>query len=170
MHELGDLPAAALRLTLLPRLYQYNGPSGEFLPSPAQAASLTVPYYFPASPRNRAMFAALPLTRATFNTIRAPSRKSNIRRTFRPMRTCGSTDTRTSQRMRRRRRVVLATVHGLRLGDYELNAHTRGLSGIFAKQFGSKHLVNVQASYTTATSMDMNNAQMFGAADTSRSW
>ena len=146
--------------------YQYNGPSGEFLPSPAQAASLTVPYYFPASPRNRAMFASLPLTTRDVQYNQSAVTKIQYQKNFSSdayLRLYGYTYFSTY--------AAAGAVSswqpytGYDSGDYELNAHTRGLSGIFAKQFGSKHLVNVQASYTTATSMDMNNAQMFGAAD-----
>ncbi|MDP9024755.1 MAG: TonB-dependent receptor, partial [Candidatus Eremiobacteraeota bacterium] len=45
--------------------------------------------------------------------------------------------------------------------DYELTAHARGVSATFAKQFGSKNLVNLQGSYVTATSLRDNNTQMY---------
>jgi TonB dependent receptor/Carboxypeptidase regulatory-like domain/TonB-dependent Receptor Plug Domain len=42
--------------------------------------------------------------------------------------------------------------------DYELNAHTRGVSALFSDQITDKHLLSVQGSYTTASSMRYNNS------------
>jgi hypothetical protein len=47
--------------------------------------------------------------------------------------------------------------------DYELSSHTRGLSATFSKQLSSEHLLSVQASYTTATSVRDNNTQMLNS-------
>jgi len=42
--------------------------------------------------------------------------------------------------------------------DYELNSHTRGVSLQFSDQITDKHLVSLQGSYTTATSLRYNNS------------
>jgi hypothetical protein len=42
--------------------------------------------------------------------------------------------------------------------DYELNSHTRGVSLQFSDQFTDKHLLSLQGSYTTATSLRYNNS------------
>ena len=47
--------------------------------------------------------------------------------------------------------------------DYELSSHTRGLSGTFSTQLSAKHLLSLQGSYTTSTSVRDNNTQMFNA-------
>jgi hypothetical protein len=45
--------------------------------------------------------------------------------------------------------------------DYELSSHTRGVSGTFSDQLGSKNLLTLQGSYTTATTLRDNNFQMY---------
>jgi len=47
--------------------------------------------------------------------------------------------------------------------DYELSSHTRGVSAAFSKQLDARNLINLQAAYTTATSVRDNNTQMFNA-------
>ncbi|MBV8749311.1 MAG: TonB-dependent receptor [Candidatus Eremiobacteraeota bacterium] len=49
--------------------------------------------------------------------------------------------------------------------DYELNAHTRGLSATFTDQITSKHLISVQGSYTASNVTRYNNSGIgFGAS------
>jgi hypothetical protein len=48
--------------------------------------------------------------------------------------------------------------------DYELSTHTRGVSGLFADQLTPNNLLQVQGSYTDATSLRMNNLTMFFGA------
>ena len=43
--------------------------------------------------------------------------------------------------------------------DYELSSHTRGVSVNFSDQLNSQHLLSVQGSYTTATTLRDNNTQ-----------
>ncbi len=43
--------------------------------------------------------------------------------------------------------------------DYELSSHTRGISGTFTDQLGSKNLVSLEGSATTATTTRDNNTQ-----------
>lgn len=50
--------------------------------------------------------------------------------------------------------------------DYELFTHTRGFSGTFADQINSKNLVQLQGSYSSATSTRMNNGTMFNGGGT----
>ncbi len=50
---------------------------------------------------------------------------------------------------------------GFDSNDYELNSHTRGISATYAKQLNAQHLLQIGASYTTATSTRMNNTQMY---------
>jgi hypothetical protein len=45
--------------------------------------------------------------------------------------------------------------------DYELNSHTRGLSGTLSDQINSQNLLSLQASYTTASVIRDNNTQQF---------
>jgi TonB dependent receptor/Carboxypeptidase regulatory-like domain/TonB-dependent Receptor Plug Domain len=42
--------------------------------------------------------------------------------------------------------------------DYELNAHTRGLSATFSDQINSQHLISMQAAYTTSNVTRYNNS------------
>lgn len=50
--------------------------------------------------------------------------------------------------------------------DYELSSHTRGLSGTFSDQLGSKNLLQIQGSYTTSTALRDNNTQFFNGGAT----
>jgi hypothetical protein len=43
--------------------------------------------------------------------------------------------------------------------DYELESHTRGVSAQFTDQINSQHLLSIQGSYTTATTLRDNNQQ-----------
>jgi hypothetical protein len=45
--------------------------------------------------------------------------------------------------------------------DYELESHTRGVSAQFTDQINSQHLLSVQGSYTTASTLRDNNTQPF---------
>jgi TonB dependent receptor/Carboxypeptidase regulatory-like domain len=42
--------------------------------------------------------------------------------------------------------------------DYELNSHTRGVSAMFSDQLNAQHLISVQGSYTTSSTLRDNNA------------
>ncbi|MDQ6929418.1 MAG: TonB-dependent receptor [Candidatus Eremiobacteraeota bacterium] len=48
--------------------------------------------------------------------------------------------------------------------DYELNAHTRGVSAQFTDQINSKNLFTVQGSYVNSTTLRDNNTQMFNGS------
>lgn len=45
--------------------------------------------------------------------------------------------------------------------DYELSSHTRGVSGMFSDQIGSKNLLQFQGSYITSNSLRDNNTQSY---------
>ncbi|HEV2739706.1 MAG TPA: TonB-dependent receptor, partial [Candidatus Elarobacter sp.] len=51
--------------------------------------------------------------------------------------------------------------------DYELSSHTRGVSVQFSDQLNSQHLLSVQGSYTTATTLRDNNTQMLNGTSSS---
>ena len=50
--------------------------------------------------------------------------------------------------------------------DYELSSHTRGVSGTFSDQIGSKNLLQIQGSYTTSTATRDNNSQFYNNGPT----
>ena len=50
--------------------------------------------------------------------------------------------------------------------DYELSSHTRGIAAEYSQQFSDSNLVNVQASYVTASTLRDNNTQMFNTGGT----
>ena len=51
--------------------------------------------------------------------------------------------------------------------DYELSSHTRGLSVQFSDQLNSQHLLSVQGSYTTASTLRDNNTQLANGTSSS---
>lgn len=62
----------------------------------------------------------------------------------------------------------LANYVGVVPAEYDLSTHTRGFSVRYTNQMGPRHLVSALASYTTATSVRDNNAQMFDAVPFAR--
>jgi hypothetical protein len=51
--------------------------------------------------------------------------------------------------------------------DYELSSHTRGVSLQYSNQLNSQHLLSIQGSYTTATTLRDNNTQMLNGTSSS---
>jgi TonB dependent receptor/Carboxypeptidase regulatory-like domain len=146
--------------------YQYLGAPGTFLPAPAQAKSLVIPYFFPSSPSDRAMDAPLGLDTRDVQYNQQAVMKLQYQKNFSSdayLRIYGYTYFATYASAGAVSSWQPYT--GYDSGDYELNAHTRGLSATFSKQFGSQHLVSLQSSYTNATSMDYNNSEFYGSAD-----
>ena len=144
--------------------YQYGGKTGTFL-SDANA-SLVTPYYFPSSPENRALFATLPLTGRDIQYNNQAIVKLQYQHALSSdsfLRLYGYTYY--SNYNAAGPYSSWQYYVGYDSGDYELNSHTRGLSASFVKQFSSKHLVQAEASYVTATSLRMNATQVYGAAD-----
>ena len=62
-----------------------------------------------------------------------------------------------------------ANYFGTASPDYELSSHTRGVSGTFSDQLGSRDLFQVQGSYITSTTLRDNNTQMFNGGGTADS-
>lgn len=146
--------------------YQYLGSAGSLLPAPALAAKLVAPYYFPSSPANRPFQATLPLDTRDVQYNQQAVAKLQYQKNFSSdayLRIYGYTYFATYASAGAVSSWQPYT--GYDSGDYELNAHTRGLGINFGKQFGPEHLVTVEGSYTNATSMDYNNSEMFGSAD-----
>ena len=54
------------------------------------------------------------------------------------------------------------------VSDYELWTHTRGASAQYVNQLSAHHLINVEASYSTATTVRDNNSQMFNGLSGTR--
>ena len=52
--------------------------------------------------------------------------------------------------------------------DYELSSHTRGIAAEYSQQFSDSNLVNVQASYVTASTLRDNNTQMINPVRAAR--
>jgi hypothetical protein len=144
--------------------WQYNGPVGAFLP--ANYASLVTPYLFPSSPRDRPFDGPIPYDQRDVGYNQQGILKLQYQKNFSSQayfRLYGysyysdyiDTGPDTSYQ----------PITGYYSGDYELNAHTRGLSATFADQVNSQNLLELQASYTTSTATRVYNEQMFGEAD-----
>lgn len=58
---------------------------------------------------------------------------------------------------------LVGTGFGATAPDYELTAHTRGVSVSFSDQLNAKNLVSLQGAYTTATAIRDNNLQALNA-------
>ncbi len=125
-----------------------------------------VPYLFPSSPTNRALFAPIPLTTRdqqfnNQNIVKLQYQKNFSSDAF--LRVYGYTYY--SDYVGTGAVSSWQPYTGFDSGDYELNSHTRGVSATFAEQLSGKHLLQAEASYTTATSTRMNNSQMYDTAD-----
>ncbi len=118
--------------------YTYAGASGTLLP--ANYASLVQPYLFPSSPSNRQFGSQIALAQRDVQYNDQGIVKLQYQKNFGSdsyLRLYGysyysdyiSTGPVSSYEFT-----------GFDSGDYELNAHTRGVSAEFAKQFGSHHL------------------------------
>jgi hypothetical protein len=142
--------------------YQYNGPSGVPLPSNYQA--LTSPYYFPGSSPDRAPGSMIP--------VDLRDGISNDQNIFKVQYTHAMGDKALlkvygysyySDWLQQGPQSAFADYYGPSGPDYELAAHTRGVSGTFTDQLGSANLLSLQAAYTTATTLRDNNSQFFNA-------
>lgn len=141
--------------------YQYTGATGTLLPS--NYVSLVKPYFFPSSPTSREFGSQIPLDQRDIQYNNQAIVKLQYQKNFGASAyfriygyTYYSDYIGTGP-------VSSYEFTGFDAGDYELSAHTRGVSATFAKQFGSQHLVSVQGSYTTASALRIYNEQPFGA-------
>jgi len=144
--------------------YQYGGQTGQFL-SDSSAAAVT-PYFFPSSPTNRAMFGMIPLTTRDQQFNNQDIVKIQYQKNFSSdsyLRVYGYTYY--SDYVGTGAVSSWQPLVGFDSNDYELSSHTRGISATFAKQLSAQHLLQIGASYTTATSTRMNNTQMYDPAD-----
>lgn len=144
--------------------YQFLGTPGQFL-TDSSANSIT-PYLFPSSPQNRALFAPIPVTARDMqynnqNIVKLQYQKNFSSDSF--LRIYGYTYY--SDFVGTGAVSSWQPLVGYDSNDYELSSHTRGASLTFAKQLSALHLLQVGASYTTATSLRMNNTQMYDPAD-----
>jgi len=139
--------------------YQYNGQLGAPLPSNYQA--LTTQYLFPQSNPGRQMFAAIPDTARDSIMNNQNILKLQYAHPFSTtalLKVYGYTYY--SNWTQLGPQSTWSDVFGATSPDYELSSHTRGLSGTFSDQLNPKNLLQVQGSYTTATTVRDNNTQM----------
>ncbi len=140
--------------------YTYTGQTGTLLP--ANYASLVQPYLFPSSPQDRAFGMQIPLDVRDVGYNDQAIAKLQYQKNFGSdsyLRLYGyayySDYIGTGP-------VSTYEFTGFDSNDYELSAHTRGVSATFAKQFGP-NLLQVEGSYTTADAIRMYNEQPYGA-------
>ena len=141
--------------------YTYTGATGSTLPS--NFSSLVQPYLFPSSPTNRPFGSQIPLTQRDLQYNEQAIVKLQYQKNFGSdayLRIYGYTY---YSNYISAGPVSTYEYTGYDSNDYELSAHTRGLSATFAKQLGSKHLLQAQASYTTANAIRVYNEQPYGA-------
>ncbi|MBV9646440.1 MAG: TonB-dependent receptor, partial [Candidatus Eremiobacteraeota bacterium] len=158
------LKAAGLGLPTYVDSWQYKGAVGGFLPQ--NYASLVVPYLFPSSPQGRPLNAPIPLNQRDPQENQQAIVKLQYQRNFSAqafMRLYGYSYY--SDYIGTGATSSWQPFTGYDSGDYELNAHTRGISATFADQLSPRHLLELQGSYTTSHSLRMYNTQMFGSAD-----
>jgi hypothetical protein len=144
--------------------YQYTGALGQFF-TDSNVAQIT-PYYFPSSPTNRPMFAPLPLAARDIQYNDQAIAKIQYQHAFSDdayFRVYGYTYY--SDYVGTGPASSWQTYVGYDSGDYELNSHTRGVSASMVDQLSPKHLLSLEGSYVTATSLRMNNFTPFGGSD-----
>jgi hypothetical protein len=147
--------------------WQYTGQLGAFLPG--NYASLVVPYLFPSSPTNRQFDGNIPFDARDVQLNQQGIVKLQYQKNFSSeayLRIYGYTyysnyigtgpDSSADDGYQ---------TSGYDYGDYELSAHTRGLSATFADQLGSRNLLEAQGSFTTSNALRMYNEQMFNYGD-----
>ena len=143
--------------------YQFLGQPASFL-NDASATQVT-PYFFPSSPANRAMFSQIPLTTRDQQFNNQDIVKLQYQKNFRSgyLRLYGYTYY--SDFVGTGAVSSWQPLIGFDSNDYQVSSHTRGISAQFAEQLGPQHLLQLGASYTTATSIRMNNTQMYDPGD-----
>lgn len=146
--------------------YQYNGAVGTFLPG--NFGSLVTPYYFPSTPSDRGFKASIPAANRDSYQNNQSILKLQYQKNFSSnayLRIYGYTDY--SNWLQNGQNFAdslygsgqVGQVISPASGDYELSSHSRGISGTFADQINAKNLVQLQGSYTTATTLRDNNTQ-----------
>jgi len=159
-----NLTASGLGLPTYLDTWSYTGRLDA--PLPSNYASLVVPYLFPSSPRDRALNAPIPVNARDRQGNQQDILKLQYQRNFSAqafMRVYGYSYY--SDYIGTGATSSWQPYTGYDSGDYELSSHTRGVSATFADQLSSKHLLQLQGSYTTSNALRMYNEQMFGLAD-----
>jgi len=144
--------------------WQYTGRVGTFLP--ANYLSLVQPYYFPSSPQNRPFDGQIPYAQRDVGFNQQGIVKVQYQRNFDSnsfLRLYGYTYY--SDYLNTGPNSSTQPITGYYSGDYELNAHTRGLSASYENQLDAHNLLELQTSYTTSRALRMYNEQMFDPAD-----
>jgi hypothetical protein len=144
--------------------WQYTGQMGTFLPANYQ--SLVVPYYFPSSPQNRPFDGDIPINQRDVGFNQQGIVKIQYQRNFNAasfLRLYGYTYY--SDYINTGPNSSTQPITGYYSGDYELSAHTRGVSATYENQIDSHNLLELQGSYTTSRALRMYNEQMFDPAD-----
>jgi len=150
----------------------YTGSVGA--PLPSNFGSMFTPYYFPNSPSNRCInvagFGALSCTSPALIPFDARDTIYNDQEIVKLQyqknlssnayfRIYGYSYY--SDWLQNGPQTAVSSFFGPSGPDYELITHTRGLSASFADQLSAQHLLDVQASYSTASTVRNNNGTMF---------
>ena len=144
--------------------YQYHGPVGQFF-APGDGSQVGA-YFFPSSPTQRVFNATIPITQRDTGYNGQAIVKVQYQKNFGSQayfRVYGYTYY--SNYIGTGPISSWQPITGYDSGDYELSSHTRGISASFNDQINAQNLLELQASYVTATSLRMNNTQMFNNAD-----
>jgi len=145
--------------------YQYLGATGTMLPP--NYRSLIEPYLYPSSPSNRSFGAPIPLDLRDVGQNDQGIVKLQYQHNFSGsnayLRIYGYTYY--SDYITNGPNSSFQPYTGYFAGDYEENAHTRGVSATFVDQLDARNLLELQGSYTTATASRIYNQQMFGYGD-----
>ncbi len=142
--------------------YQFTGRTGQALPATADGHTLVQPYLFPDSPITRNIGDPLPPDHRDTYVNTQSVVKLQYQRNFGSsafLRLYGYTYY--SDWLQNGPQGAYSNFIGGPSPDYELSSHTRGFSGTFTDQLSSAHLLTLQGSYTTASSVRDNNTQMF---------
>ncbi len=142
-------------------LHFVGGPVGSLLPV-SYAGGSTVPYLFPDSPSGRPLFSNLPLDRRDAFVNNQGIFKAQYQRNFGTnafLRVYGYTYY--SDWLQNGPGSSNQNNLGCCPPQYLLSSHTRGVSANFSDQLNSQHLLSLQASYTTSTTLRDNNRTMY---------
>ena len=145
--------------------FQWNCKVGQVYTSNAIPSSCVSTYFFPGSSTNRSTFAAIdPFARdTTWNNqeiFKAQYQKNIGSNAY--LRLYGYSYY--SDWLQNGPQCAYSNFFCGASPDYELSSHTRGVSLAFADQLNTQHLLNIQGSYTTASTVRDNNTQMFNFA------
>ena len=147
--------------------FQYNGPLGAFVPGNYQ--TLTQRYFAPNSPTGRPVNDTVPGDLRDGIANNQSIVKLQYQRNFGTnafLRLYGYTYY--SNWLQIGPQSAYANYIGPSSPDYELSSHTRGVSATFTDQINSQHLLSLQGSYTTSTSLRDNNTQQFNGGGLGR--